>query len=112
MGRPKFDFHTDRDGRREESEQRRERPVLRLPRAEVRRRRRDEDWVNTKEFRCLCHFLKPGQKLTGVRGALEDAVALEGELLHRAGIVDTGLFLGMAEAAVIASPEGVYTLTP
>ena len=43
---------------------------------------------------------------------LEDAVALEGELLHRAGIVDTGLFLGMAEAAVIASPEGVYTLTP
>ena len=42
----------------------------------------------------------------------EDAVGLESELLHRAGIVDTGLFLGMAEAAVIASPEGVYTLTP
>lgn len=43
---------------------------------------------------------------------LEDALGLENELLHRAGIVDTGLFLGMAEAAVIASPEGVYTLTP
>ena len=42
----------------------------------AKRRRRDEDWVNTEEFRCLCHFLKPGQKLKGVRGALEDAVAL------------------------------------
>ena len=43
---------------------------------------------------------------------IDDAAALEERLLYRAGIVDTGLFLGMAEAAVIASPEGVFTLTP
>lgn len=43
---------------------------------------------------------------------ISDAPALERRLLYRAGIVDTGLFLGMAEAAVIASPGGVYTLTP
>lgn len=43
---------------------------------------------------------------------IEDASALEKRLLYRAGIVDTGLFLGMAEAAVIAAPGGVFILTP
>lgn len=41
-----------------------------------------------------------------------DASALQRRLVDRAGIVDTGLFLGMAEAAVIASMDGVFTLTP
>lgn len=42
---------------------------------------------------------------------ISDAYALERMLLYRAGILDTGLFLGMAEAAVIAEPGGVRTLT-
>ena len=41
-----------------------------------------------------------------------DASALQRRLADRAGIVDSGLFLGMAEAAVIASMDGVFTLTP
>lgn len=45
-------------------------------------------------------------------GGIGDAQSLERRLLYRAGIVDTGLFLGMAEAAVIASANGVVTLTP
>lgn len=45
-------------------------------------------------------------------GGIGDAQSLEHRLLYRAGIVDTGLFLGMAEAAVIASANGVVTLTP
>lgn len=45
-------------------------------------------------------------------GGIDDPAALEQRLLYRAGIVDTGFFLGMAEAAVIAGEDGVYTLTP
>lgn len=43
-------------------------------------------------------------------GGLPDPPALEHTLLYRAGIVDTGLFLGMADEAVIASADGVRTL--
>lgn len=43
-------------------------------------------------------------------GGLPDPPALERTLLYRAGIVDTGLFLGMADEAVIASAEGVRKL--
>jgi ribose 5-phosphate isomerase A len=38
---------------------------------------------------------------------IDDARKLEDALLHRAGIVDCGLFLGMAERALIATDSGV-----
>lgn len=41
---------------------------------------------------------------------IDDARALQTELLGRAGVVDTGLFLGMASAAVIGSDDGIYTM--
>lgn len=43
-------------------------------------------------------------------GGLPDPTQLERTLLYRAGVVDTGLFLGMADEAVIASEEGVRRL--
>lgn len=43
-------------------------------------------------------------------GGLPDPTELERTLLYRAGVVQTGLFLGMADEAVVASPEGVQTL--
>jgi ribose 5-phosphate isomerase A len=43
---------------------------------------------------------------------IEDPGELERALLYRAGVVDTGLFLGMATEAVVATPDGVRTLTP
>lgn len=42
---------------------------------------------------------------------LPDPAALEKEFLYRAGVVDTGLFLGMADTAVIAGTGGVLTMT-
>ena len=36
---------------------------------------------------------------------------LEAELKHRAGIVDTGLFLDMAESVVVAADRGIEMLT-
>lgn len=41
---------------------------------------------------------------------IEDPEELEGVLLHRAGIVDTGLFLGMADEVVIAADDGTRSL--
>jgi ribose 5-phosphate isomerase A len=41
---------------------------------------------------------------------IEDPAGLEDELRHRAGIVETGLFLGLADDVLIASTEGVRTL--
>lgn len=41
---------------------------------------------------------------------IDDPAALERVLLYRAGIVDTGLFLGMTEEVVVASAEGTRTL--
>ena len=41
---------------------------------------------------------------------IEDPAALEHLLSYRAGIIETGLFLGMAGEAVIASPNGIQTL--
>jgi ribose 5-phosphate isomerase A len=41
---------------------------------------------------------------------IHDPSELERTLLYRAGIVDTGLFLGMASTAVIASGEGITTM--
>ena len=44
------------------------------------------------------------------RGGIEGPADLDRRLAARAGIVDSGLFLGMATVAVIAAPEGVRTL--
>ena len=41
---------------------------------------------------------------------IADPEALEAALLGRAGVLETGLFLGMATAAVIAAPGGVRVL--
>ena len=43
-------------------------------------------------------------------GGIEDAQDLEARLQARAGVVDTGLFLGMAHEAVLASADGVRVL--
>lgn len=42
---------------------------------------------------------------------ISDAWRLEAELKHRAGIVDTGLFLDMAESVVVATASGINVLT-
>jgi ribose 5-phosphate isomerase A len=41
---------------------------------------------------------------------IDDAAALEDALMARAGVVETGLFLGMADEALIAAAEGVRSL--
>ncbi|NTX99571.1 ribose 5-phosphate isomerase A [Deinococcus sp. JMULE3] len=41
-----------------------------------------------------------------------DIAALERQLKGTLGVVDTGLFLGMAERAFVAAPNGVTELTP
>ncbi|MGE0159210.1 MAG: ribose-5-phosphate isomerase RpiA [Gemmatimonadales bacterium] len=43
-------------------------------------------------------------------GGIADPVTLEEALAHRAGVVETGLFLGLASEAVVASPTGVDVL--
>jgi len=45
-------------------------------------------------------------------GAITDPVALAEALGALPGIVEHGLFLGLASAAVVAGPEGVRTLKP
>ncbi|MVN87199.1 ribose 5-phosphate isomerase A [Deinococcus sp. HMF7620] len=42
----------------------------------------------------------------------QDSDALERTLKGTLGVVDTGLFLGMAERAFVAAPDGVTELTP
>lgn len=42
---------------------------------------------------------------------IEEPRALERRLIDRAGVVDTGLFLGMASAALVAGADGVRELT-
>jgi ribose 5-phosphate isomerase A len=44
------------------------------------------------------------------RDGIPDPMALEETLAHRAGVVETGLFLGLAHEAVVATPTGVETL--
>lgn len=43
-------------------------------------------------------------------GGIEDAAGLEGRLARRAGVVESGLFLGLADEAVIAGAGGVRWL--
>lgn len=41
---------------------------------------------------------------------IEDPTSLEHRLLYRAGIVDTGFFLGMADEVVVASADGTHSM--
>jgi ribose 5-phosphate isomerase A len=43
---------------------------------------------------------------------IEDPVALNAGLKARAGVVETGLFLGLATAAILAGPEGITHRRP
>ena len=43
-------------------------------------------------------------------GGIEDPVALEDALARRAGVVETGLFLGLADEAIVATAGGVETM--
>lgn len=43
---------------------------------------------------------------------IDDPRALEEALLHRAGVVDSGLFIGIAAAALVADENGVTQLLP
>jgi ribose 5-phosphate isomerase A len=45
-------------------------------------------------------------------GAIDEPVALAGALAALPGVVDHGLFLGLASAAVIAGRDGVQILKP
>ena len=42
---------------------------------------------------------------------IDDPQALEAALKRRAGVVETGLFLGIADTAIVADGDGVTTLT-
>jgi ribose 5-phosphate isomerase A len=42
--------------------------------------------------------------------SIDDPAGLEEKLAHRAGIVETGLFIGMADVALLAGAEAVQTL--
>lgn len=45
-------------------------------------------------------------------GAIEDPAAVAARLSATPGVVEHGLFLGMADVALVAGPEGVTRLTP
>ncbi len=44
-------------------------------------------------------------------GAIADPAALDLSLKRLVGVVETGLFIGRAERAIVAGPRGVATLT-
>ncbi len=45
-------------------------------------------------------------------GAIADAAALDAQLRGLVGVVETGLFIGMAEMAIVADTEGVTRFLP
>ena len=45
-------------------------------------------------------------------GAIEDATALNRRVQHIVGVVETGLFVGMADLALVAGDDGVTRFTP
>ena len=67
--------------------------------------RRDEDGeAYTTDNRCViidCRFVD----------GIGDPSDLETRLKHRAGVVESGLFLGMADEAVVAGGGGVYRMS-
>ncbi len=58
-------------------------------------------WSDNGNLFLDCHF----------DGGITDPVALERAVMYRAGVVDTGLFLGMASEAIVASANGVRRVT-
>jgi ribose 5-phosphate isomerase A len=44
-------------------------------------------------------------------GGIADPAELEAKLLGRAGVVGTGLFLGVAHRVIVGTPDGVEVLT-
>jgi ribose 5-phosphate isomerase A len=69
----------------------------------ILRRADDGDSVRTDEGNVIldCRF-----------GPIDDASALAAAVRAIPGVVDHGLFLGMAALALVAGPSGVRTLTP
>ncbi len=47
----------------------------------------------------------------GFAGGIENPQELESRLMHRAGVVDSGLFLGLADEVVVAGAGGVHRMT-
>lgn len=66
------------------------------------------EWDNGKTF-----VTDAGHYILNCRfeGGIADPHAIRTALSERAGIVETGLFLGIASAALIAGPDGVETVT-
>ena len=46
----------------------------------------------------------------GFVNGIDDPQELESRLMHRAGVVESGMFLGLADEAVIAGANGVYRM--
>ena len=65
----------------------------------LRRKAADAFFFVTDNGNYICDLRFP----TGI----SDPAALESKLLHRAGVVETGLFLGIASVALIADENNV-----
>lgn len=70
-------------------------------RAELRRRNDEPMVTDGGHYLIDCHF----------DGGIDDATAIARSFKARPGIVDTGLFLGLATEAVVAGEDGVRVLT-
>ena len=42
--------------------------------------------------------------------SIDNPLVLDEQLAHRAGVIETGLFLGMTQLALVADDSGVQTL--
>lgn len=70
-------------------------------RADLRRRNGEPVITDGGHYLIDCHF----------EGGMKDSAAIESAYKSRPGIVDTGLFLGLAREAVVAGADGVRVLT-
>ena len=71
--------------------------------ADPRLRRNEDGDVYTTDNGLLvidCRFVK----------GIDDPVELESRLMHRSGVVESGLFLDLADEAVVAGADGVYRM--
>ncbi len=50
--------------------------------------------------------------MTALFGRIDDPESLDEALKFIPGVIENGLFLGMADLAVVAGPEGVVVLEP
>jgi len=84
------------------------------PPADASLRRLGADWTDRVAARRGDVFVTDGGHyiLDCAFGAIPDPVALASTLSGLPGIVDHGLFLGLASAAILAGPGGVETLNP